>query len=122
MKHYTWLARRRARACFEARRFVELAGPRQSPEPQPEEATRCCCCGCVLGGSSCPSPTSPTSGVRHELRVGPLLHRLGGDPGLTNPPIPVHPPSLPCAPFSSSSCEFLYAAAVYLAALWRTVS
>ena len=85
-------------------------------------ATRCCCCGCVLGGSSCPSPTSPTSGVRHELRAGPLLHRPGGDPGLGNPPIPICPPSLPCAPFSSSSCEFWYAAAVCLAAPWRTVS
>ncbi|EMS47175.1 hypothetical protein TRIUR3_15677 [Triticum urartu] len=69
LNHYTWLARRRARVCFDARRFVELAGPRQSPELEREEATRCCCCGCVLGGSSCPSPTLPTFGVCHELRT-----------------------------------------------------
>ncbi|EMS55036.1 hypothetical protein TRIUR3_27766 [Triticum urartu] len=67
LNHYTWLARRRARACVDARRFVELAALRQSPELEREEATRCCCCGCVLGGSSCPSPTLPTFGVRHEL-------------------------------------------------------
>ncbi|XBJ18347.1 hypothetical protein VPH35_009538 [Triticum aestivum] len=47
----------------------KLAGPWQSPELEREEATRCCCCGCVLGGSSCPSPTSPTFGVHHELRA-----------------------------------------------------
>ncbi|XBH81180.1 hypothetical protein VPH35_106785 [Triticum aestivum] len=58
LNHYTWLARRCARACVDARRFLER-----------EEATRCCCCGCVLGGSSCPSPTLPTFGVRHELRT-----------------------------------------------------
>uniref|UniRef100_A0A453LXU3 Uncharacterized protein n=1 Tax=Aegilops tauschii subsp. strangulata TaxID=200361 RepID=A0A453LXU3_AEGTS len=54
---------------------------------------RCCCWGCVLGGCCCPSPTSPTSGVRHELRAGPLLHCPGGDPGLGNPQIPIRPPS-----------------------------